>query len=131
MIERLVLVGVLAAGLLAAVALSRAWAARRVPRQASPELWQLLARQPDGRPTVVAFSAARCSDCQAQTAILSELGEGVQVVAIDAGRRPEVTRAFGVVTAPTTVVIARDGRVVGANHGLASADRLASQLAQT
>jgi hypothetical protein len=52
----------------------------------------------------------------------------VRVIEVDASARPDVASRFGVLTAPTTVVLEPDGRVRALNHGFAGADRLASQL---
>jgi len=129
LIERLLVLGVLAAALVLGVIAVRAWARRRVEVAASdpPVLWKLLGSHPDGRPTVVAFSTPWCKECGLQTRILAGL-TAVRVVNVDAAARPEVARAFGVLTAPSTAVLDADGSLVAVNHGLARADRLREQL---
>ncbi len=106
---------------------SRNLARLRADRQA----WSRLGLALDGRPAVVYFSAPRCGGCAEQKLALGELGEGVRVVAVDAAERPDLASALGVLTAPTTIVFDRAGRVLAANQGLASADRLAQQLPPT
>jgi len=95
-------------------------------------LWDSLGQRPDGRPLIVAFSTASCGVCRsAQKPALRRLAAemtGIQVLEVDAGERPELARAFGVVTVPTTVVFAASGEVVAANHGYTPSDRLREQI---
>jgi thioredoxin-like negative regulator of GroEL len=135
-VERLLVVGAVAA-LAAVLALAgRALAVRRLRglRRAEPaDLWAALGTEPDGRPAVVAFSSPSCAACRtAQDPALAELQArlegGVRVIHVDAAERPEVARRFGVLTVPSTVVLDRRGAVTDANQGFASADRLAAQL---
>jgi thioredoxin-like negative regulator of GroEL len=88
---------------------------------------------PDGRPAVVAFSTPSCAACRtAQRPALAALEERahgqVRVVHVDAADRPDVARAFGVMTVPATVVLDAPGAVVAANQGFATTERLAEQL---
>jgi thioredoxin-like negative regulator of GroEL len=52
----------------------------------------------------------------------------VRVIKVDAARQPQVARAFGVLTVPSTVVLAPSGNVVAVNHGFAPTGRLVEQL---
>jgi thioredoxin-like negative regulator of GroEL len=54
----------------------------------------------------------------------------VRVIHVDAASRPEVARAFGVMTVPSTVVLAPSGHVVAINQGFAASSRLIEQLAR-
>lgn len=47
---------------------------------------------------------------------------------VDASERPDLAHAFGVLTAPTTIVFDRAGYVLAANNGFAGRDRLLEQL---
>src|SRR5205814_9328087 len=47
---------------------------------------------------------------------------------VDLSRQPAVAAAFRVVTAPSTVLLAADGRVRSFNHGFAPAEQLSAQL---
>jgi thiol-disulfide isomerase/thioredoxin len=93
-----------------------------------------LSSQPDGRPTVVAFSTPACAVCRsAQTPALQALeqqlgGAAVRILKVDAARQPDVADAFGVLTVPTTVVLTPSGRVATTNNGFAPLDRLAEQV---
>ncbi len=140
MVERVLLLLVVAIAVAAAVAAAQ-WVARartrRLLHASGAELgalWEALALAPDGRPTVVAFSTPSCAACRtaqapALEAVRQRVGErGVRVVRVDAARQPDVARAFGVLTVPTTVVLTPDGQVAAVNHGFASAARLAAQI---
>lgn len=117
------------------------WAVRRWTVRASARkrgglatrLWAALGEEPDARTAIVAFSTPSCAACHtaqlpALRAAEERLGAAaIRIVRVDAASRPEVARAFGVMTVPSTVVLAASGTVVAANHGFASADRLATQ----
>ena len=131
--ERLALLAAAAALLLLAVAAVRTLARRRTARAAAApteQLWGALGAEPDGRSTVVTFSTPSCAECRTQAAILDPLVDGgVRVLPVDAAQRPDVARAFGVLTVPSTAVLEAGGALVAVNHGLADAARLREQLA--
>jgi thioredoxin-like negative regulator of GroEL len=135
-VDRVLVLAALAVVVAALVAGGRLLAARRLRglRAAAPaELWTALDDAPDGRPTVVAFSTPSCIACYAAQrpalAALEERARGrVRVLYVDAASRPEVARAFGVMTVPATTVLDERGAVVAANQGFASADQLSEQL---
>lgn len=113
-----------------AIVITRGWARRRVAAAAAAEpsvLWNLLGTHPNGRATVVAFSTPSCKECGLQSRILAGLAP-LRVINIDAAGRPEVARAFGVLTAPSTAVLRGDGALIAVNHGLATPDKLRPQL---
>src|SRR4051794_29560282 len=98
----------------------RWWARRRVAQikeQPAESFWTALGAEPDGRPAIVAFSTVSCAACRtAQSPAIEALRErvgddGVRVFHIDAGDRPSVAQAFGVMTVPTTVVLRPEGAV--------------------
>jgi thioredoxin-like negative regulator of GroEL len=140
MLERLiVLVGCAVLAALVVYA-ARTWARARsmAARAAAPEpFWQALETHPDGRASVVAFSTPSCAACHlaqapALDALRRQLGEtAVRVLKVNAADRPDVAKQFGVLTVPTTVVMAANGRVAAINHGFASTDRLAAQVLAT
>jgi thioredoxin-like negative regulator of GroEL len=106
---------------------------RRLRRREREELWTALGTQPDGRPTVVAFSTPGCAACRtAQKPALAALRERasgrVRVIEVDAADRPEVARTFSVMTVPATVVLDETGAVLAANQGFATTERLAAQV---
>jgi thiol-disulfide isomerase/thioredoxin len=126
----LVIALILGGRVLAGIRLSRL-------RAADPDyLWALLRAEPDGRPTVVAFSTPNCAACKtaqlsALTALKAKLGSALRIIQVDAADQPDVANTFGVLTVPATVVLDRRGRVAAANQGFATADELAVQLQLT
>jgi thioredoxin-like negative regulator of GroEL len=126
--DRLLILLALTGGFLVLVLGARALAHSRTlsaQELTAAEVWKALDAQPDGRPAVVFFKTPSCAECATQRALLTN----VRVIEVDASQRPEVATRFGVLTAPTTVVLAADGRVRAVNHGFAGPDRLAAQLA--
>jgi thioredoxin-like negative regulator of GroEL len=137
MTERVLVLVVLAAVVAAAVFIAREWSRRKVhslTKVGGSETWQNLGEQPDGRRALVSFSTPSCAACHtaqapAVKAVESQLGpESVRVIKIDTARQPDVARAFGVLTVPSTIVLAPSGQVVAVNQGFAPSRRLVEQL---
>jgi thiol-disulfide isomerase/thioredoxin len=136
MVERFLIVLSLTLVVAVAVVAVRAWSGRRVAvlkAGQTPGLWNALGESPDGRPSLIVFSTPGCTACRtaqhpAVEALEARFGNGLRVLKIDLSRRPAVGHAFKVLTAPTTVVLAGDGRVGSVNHGFAPADQLAAQV---
>jgi thioredoxin-like negative regulator of GroEL len=137
MTERVLVLVVLAAVVAAAVFIAREWSRRKVhslTKVWGSETWQNLGEQPDGRRALVSFSTPSCAACHtaqapAVKAVESQLGpESVRVIKIDTARQPDVARAFGVLTVPSTIVLAPSGQVVAVNQGFAPSRRLVEQL---
>ena len=135
--ERVLVLVVLPAVVAAAVFIAREWSRRRVhslTKVGGSETWQNLGKQPDGRRALVSFSTPSCAACHtaqapAVKAVESQLGpESVRVIKIDTARQPDVARAFGVLTVPSTIVLAPSGQVVAVNQGFAPSRRLVEQL---
>ncbi len=132
--QQAVVLGAVAA-LVAALVLGGRLAARRrlarLRRVRPGVLWTVMGTEPDGRPAVVAFSTPSCAACATQRVALAALEERsrgrVRVLRVDAAERPEVARAFGVLTVPATVVLDTRGAVLAANQGFATAEMLARQ----
>ncbi len=128
----------LALGLALAILVAR-WLVRRRTRdvlgQSATTFWSALGVRPDGRPTVVAFSTPSCAACHAAQvpalrALERQVGpESLRVLRVDAAARPEVARAFGVLTVPSTAIFGSDGRLTALNHGFTPIERLAAQVA--
>ena len=136
MTERVLVILALAVVVLAAVVAVRAWSGRRVAGLKAGQtrgLWDALGESPDGRPSLVVFSTPGCTACRtaqhpAVEVVEARFGGALRVLKIDLLRRPAVGHAFKVLTAPTTVVLAGDGRVGSFNHGFAPAEQLAAQV---
>jgi thioredoxin-like negative regulator of GroEL len=136
MIERAIVIAVAGIAIAAAVVLVRWWSARGLARLrmgSSDGLWTALGAAPDGRPSVVVFSTPSCAACRtaqypAIEAVQARFGSALRVLTVDLSRQPAAATAFKVLTAPSTAVLAGDGRVSSFNHGLAPADQLSAQL---
>jgi thioredoxin-like negative regulator of GroEL len=136
MIERFLIILTLALIVVVAVVAVRAWSGRRLAGLKAGEaggLWSALGESPDGRPSLVVFSTPSCTACRtaqhpAVEVVEARFGETLRVLKVDLSQRPAVGHAFKVLTAPSTVVLAADGRVGSFNHGFAPADQLAAQV---
>jgi len=136
MIERFLIILTLVLIVVIAVVALRAWSGRRVAGLKAGEagrLWNALGEAPDGRPSLVVFSTPSCTACvtaqyPAVEAVAARFGETLRVLKVDLSRRPAVGHAFRILTAPSSVVLAADGRVGSFNHGFAPADQLVAQV---
>jgi thiol-disulfide isomerase/thioredoxin len=89
-----------------------------------------------GVPTILYFTTPTCIPCKTQQTpalekLQSKLGEGVQIVRIDATEQPEAAQRWCVFSAPTTFVLDGQGKTLAVNHGVAEADKLLTQLGAT
>jgi thiol-disulfide isomerase/thioredoxin len=137
MIERVVLLVLVTAGVAVGIALARALARRRrrtLLAQPEGALLERLGTSVDGRATLVAFSTPSCAACHTAQApavaeVEQEVGAGrLRVVHVDAAHQPDLASAFGIMTVPSTVVLDPAGRVAAVNHGFASSRQLVRQL---
>ncbi len=131
MVERLALLALLLIGLgllWAAVAFGaryRRW--RRVDRMRTPELSQ-------GMTTVLFFTGEHCSVCHYRQKPALDVVRGshngdLRVVELDAARETTLVRRFGVLSLPSTVVLAADGTVGAVNYGFAPSEQINAQVA--
>jgi hypothetical protein len=86
-----------------------------------------------GPARILYFTSERCVQCKtrqepALRSLLADAPEPVALEHFDAARDREAASTYRILTAPSTVVIGRDGRVAAINHGFAPAERIASQL---
>lgn len=131
MIERLILVALLAA---LAYGLYGWYTRRQLQRiSARQALDPVLQGLRAGVPAIVYFTTPHCIPCKTQQQpalqrLQSVLGDAVQVVQIDATQQPDVADRWGVLSAPTTFVIAADGEARAVNHGPADEHTLRQQL---
>jgi len=127
---RLALLAVLLLGLaliwamVAVGARYRRW--RRVDRMHTPELSQ-------GKTTVLFFTGEHCSVCHhrqkpALDLVKSSHDGDLRVVELDAAQETALARRFGVLSLPSTVVLAADGTVGAVNYGFASSHQLSAQV---
>jgi thiol-disulfide isomerase/thioredoxin len=115
---------VLVAVLLAATVFGTIWRRRqgqlRVPAPAAPgERRGLtpadLRHDLGARATLVQFSSAFCAPCRATRQVLAEVAgmvDGVSHVEIDAESRLDLVRRLNILSTPTVLMLAPDGRIV-------------------
>src|SRR6202165_5280918 len=131
MLGRLALLAVLLLGLaliwamVAVGARYRRW--RRVDRMQTPELSQ-------GKTTVLFFTGEHCSVCHhrqkpALDVVRSSHNGDLRVIELDAVEENSLARRCGVLSLPSTVVLAADGTVGAVNYGFAPSDQLNAQVA--
>jgi thioredoxin-like negative regulator of GroEL len=136
MVERALILAIAAAALALTAFLTRWWLGRGVDRLRSVPadgLWTALGTTPDGRPSLVVFSTPSCTVCRTEQypaveTVAARFGSALRVLRVDLSRQPNAAAAFKVLTAPSTALLTRDGRVDSFNHGFAPADRLSAQL---
>jgi len=135
-VERTLVLTVGALAFAATVILVRWWLRRGVAglRATSAEgLWRALGASPDGRPSLVVFSTPSCTVCRTEQypaveRVEATFGSALRVLRVDLSRQPAAAAAFKVLTAPSTALLTRDGRVGSFNHGFAPAEHLTAQL---
>jgi hypothetical protein len=130
-IERLLIVLLVALALLAGWGLLRLWRAARVRRlgAATP----LAGLVPAGRPAVVAFSTPTCTECHTRQApalarLAVALGEDITIQSLSALDHPELVERVGILTVPATVVLDAGGTVRHLNLGYQSDAKLRAQV---
>lgn len=86
-----------------------------------------------GQPGILYFTTPDCMPCKtiqrpALQQVRSQLGEGFQIIEIDAAERPEVASEWNVLSVPTTFVLDAAGQPRHVNHGATRADKLLQQI---
>lgn len=82
-------------------------------------------------PQILYFRSDSCATCPTQLLYLQQLQQAHPVIVetIDVQQLPQKAAEFNVMTLPTTIVVAADGKVRQINYGLTDARKLARQLA--
>ena len=93
----------------------------------------ILSHLKPGVPAIVYFTTPGCIPCvtQQQPALerlQTQLGDGIQVIRIDACEQSEVADRWGVFSAPTTFVLDNRKQVRDVNYGVADTPKLLRQL---
>lgn len=132
MIERLVIL--LAAAIIAATLylIFQRWQVRRAAALAPTD--PLLASLRPGIPAILYFTTPSCVPCTTQQRpalqrLLSELGDGVQVIEVNALEQPEAADRWGVMSIPTTFILDAGGTPRQINYGVAGLEKLRQQIA--
>lgn len=131
MLERSIALVVISVVLIAAYLLVRRRQLARVNRGVLAD--PLLQNTRTGVPTVVYFTTPHCAPCRFQqkpalAALQADLGDGVQIVEVDASQHPDDAKRWGVFTVPTTFILSSTGAPFTVNHGVASSRKLAGQI---
>lgn len=130
-LERLL---ILAATVLALTLLWLAWKtlqSRRLARLARSEPPSPLGALVEDGPALLYFTTDDCAQCRfQQTPVINRVAaeSAIPVFTLDAMTRQDLTRHFGILTVPSTVVLDRGRRPVAINHGFAPLPRLQSQV---
>jgi thioredoxin 1 len=85
------------------------------------------------KPVLVYFTTPDCAPCKtiqrpAINQVSGLLGEELEVVEIDATERPDLAKAWGVMSVPTTFVLDTRGEARYVNNGVARAEKLLEQI---
>ncbi|MDI6770404.1 MAG: thioredoxin family protein [Anaerolineales bacterium] len=86
-----------------------------------------------GQPAILYFTTPTCTPCKtvqgpAIDVLKEQFGKTLQVFEIDATTHPDLADAWGVFSVPTTFVIDAYGEPLHINNGLATTEKLYSQL---
>ena len=85
------------------------------------------------KPVLVYFTTPDCAPCKtiqrpAINRVSHVLGADLEVVEIDATERPDLAKAWGVMSVPTTFVLDTRGEARFVNNGVARAEKLLEQI---
>jgi len=130
-LERLVIVAIVAAAALAVTVIVRLLARRRIASAAGRPLpAALLSRLPGSDPAIIYFYGPHCGTCRQQAGVLDQIAAdgGIPVVRVDATSEPAIADALAVLTVPTTVIVDGRRQVRAINPGFRSDRALAAQL---
>jgi thiol-disulfide isomerase/thioredoxin len=132
MLERVLIFAIFAVAGLAAYPALRRYHVHRAAASAQHD--PLLSGLKPGVPAIVYFTTPGCMPCKTQQQpaleqLQAELGEGVQVIRVDAADNPDAARRWGVFAAPTTFILDGAGQPQTVNHGVAGVVKLKQQLA--
>jgi thiol-disulfide isomerase/thioredoxin len=131
MLERLLFAIALLALAFAVYCLVRRYHLARAAQTAPVD--PLLNSAPQGIPMIVYFTTPQCIPCKTQQQptlhkLKHELGEALHIVQVDTTQDPEAAQRWGVMTAPTTFILSKDGKPQHVNYGVADLLTLKRQL---
>jgi len=105
---------------------------QRLLVRARSNVFTLFNTLPD-KPVLVYFTTPDCAPCKtiqrpAINRVSHVLGEGLEVIEIDATERPDLAKAWGVMSVPTTFLLDPRGEARYVNNGVARAEKLLEQI---
>lgn len=105
---------------------------RLIFARASGKARSLPAYRP-GRAAILYFTTPTCAPCKtvqrpALERLKNHLGEGIQVIEVDASTNPGLASDWGVLSVPTTFIIDPQGQPRHINHGVTTAEKLKKQI---
>ena len=105
---------------------------QRLLGRASNNVFSLFKKLPN-KPVLVYFTTPDCAPCRtvqrpAIDRVSNLLGDKLQVVEIDATERPDLAKAWSVMSVPTTFVLDSRGEARYVNNGVARAEKLLEQI---
>ena len=129
--DRLLLLALIAGGLTVGAFAFRRWQLMCAARVAPID--PLLCGLRPGVPAVVYFTSPECAPCRFQQTpalerLRADLGEGIQVIEINALEETAAATRWGVLSVPTTFVLDSQGQPRAVNYGVAGADKLRAQV---
>jgi thiol-disulfide isomerase/thioredoxin len=85
------------------------------------------------KPVIVYFTTPDCVPCKtvqrpAINHVSKLLGEGLQVIEVDATERPDLAKTWGVMSVPTTFLLDARGQARYVNNGVTRAEKLMEQI---
>ena len=133
MVERILILAIVAGGVALLVMAGRAFvSARRRRALAAAPFASAESAGEAGPVRVLAFSTPQCQQCRLlQKPALAEVAaqtQRVEILSIDALEKPELAERYGILTVPSTVVLAPNGRASAVNYGFAPARLLLEQI---
>ncbi len=86
-----------------------------------------------GRLVILYFTTPDCAPCRtiqrpALRQVQSEWGDLLQVIEVDASRRADLAKRWGVLSVPTTFLLDASGKPRFVNHGVTRAEKLMEQV---
>lgn len=131
MIERLLIIAVIAVVIALAWMALRAWRTQRLRSLARRTPFAGII--PPGKPAVVGFSTPGCIECRTRQVptlarLSASLGDQVTIRTLPVAEHPQLVDHLGILTAPATVIIDAMGVVRFVNLGFADAEKLATQV---
>lgn len=93
----------------------------------------LLDEYQPGKSAILSYSSPDCVPCKiiqrpALERLMANLKDDIQLIEIDVSKQPILTDAWGMLSLPTTFIIDSIGQPRGANHGVATEEKLIAQL---